>query len=147
MAARRGKPAKAVLAARARISRVLICSAQNRGLPSPNTRMPICASTVRSGLGQAKACATSVFALEHDVIVSGVKGWEQGSGLQVSSGIHHTLSEDTAGRPRGRISNAEEVGGGDRDAITAVVNGGAFCTSSHRSCDVQVNARNTRHFL
>ncbi len=48
----------------------------------------------RDAGGQAKACATSVFALEHDVIVSGVKGWEQGSGLQVASGIHHTLSED-----------------------------------------------------
>jgi hypothetical protein len=52
----------------------------------------------RDAGGQAKACAASVFALEHDVIVSGVKGWEQSSGLQVAPGIHHTLGEGAAGR-------------------------------------------------
>ena len=51
MAARRGKPAKAVLAANTRISRVVICSAHSSTLPEPKARMPICASTVRSGSG------------------------------------------------------------------------------------------------
>ena len=50
-AERRGKSAKAVLAASIRISNVVICNTHNSGVLGPNTRMPNWAITVTSGLG------------------------------------------------------------------------------------------------
>jgi hypothetical protein len=64
-----------------------------------------------------------MFALEHDVIVSRAKGWQEGSGFEVAPGIHHTLGKNSGRGVAGHVGNGEEIGRGDGDPVTAVIHG------------------------